>query len=709
MSQSVIVRPDENGKDPVFTPANDIYKIRDGFQTIDTQLWTVSQDANDLVEVGGNTQGSGYIKISKSVDTDDTETTFLSNFIIKAPFRLGLGMSLSQRLNHQRFSLELVGVDETGKELSTIPVAPAIPLNFISQATTTLTIDTTPIQHGLVPNDRIAVYDVNDSRANYGELLVATVVNLFQITCTATASATIPSTTITQINGSGSLVKIDPLSRNDNSFAVIWEGTSASNAKLVSRASGGALFNGSDTSLGTNHTNATVANTNAYADALNPSYMYDLKYKTEGIIVRTMPMDSTGAYGSTLRRAQSLPDIENGYKIRIKARNNTSMSKVVATISNAVKAASTTATITTSAPHGLTTTDYVMIYGIADQTNFANLTAATAVASVIDATTFTVAFGASFTGNARGGVVLKINGSYTQAPSAQVVQSISRTNNLMTVIGNATWTGFSVGDTIDLKGLVDSSTGASYAIYEGAYKVAAISTTSLVLRSTGADFTSLSCGGAVLKRTDLRLHFMRVLDYTRHVVDIDQGGNSGDYQDAMGVNVIALPSVTVSSWTGQAAHDSAIAGNPMRVAARALTANYATVATGDTADLVTTLVGALIQKPYAIPELDWSYAAPSGGIIVSTDVVLKAAGAAGIRNYVTGMQIQNVHATVATEIVIKDNATVIWRGYLPANMSQPVDVTFANPLRTTAATVLNFACITTGAQVYVNTQGYQAP
>jgi hypothetical protein len=33
---------------------------------------------------------------------------------------------------------------------------------------------------------------------------------------------------------------------------------------------------------------------------------------------------------------------------------------------------------------------------------------------------------------------------------------------------------------------------------------------------------------------------------------------------------------------------------------------------------------------------------------------------------------------------------------------------FGNPLRTTAATALNFACITTAAAVYVNAQGFTA-
>jgi hypothetical protein len=164
--------------------------------------------------------------------------------------------------------------------------------------------------------------------------------------------------------------------------------------------------------------------------------------------------------------------------------------------------------------------------------------------------------------------------------------------------------------------------------------------------------------------------------------------------------------------SGQAAHDAAVAGNPLRAGGRAVTANYTGVATNDTADLVTTVVGVLIEKPYSIPEADWTYSAAAGGITVATDVPVRAAQAAGIRNYCTAIQLRNANA-VATEFVIKDGASVVlWRTQLPANMTGEFEVTFPTPLRTTAAagyTQMNVQCVTTGAQVYANLQGYSAP
>ena len=88
-------------------------------------------------------------------------------------------------------------------------------------------------------------------------------------------------------------------------------------------------------------------------------------------------------------------------------------------------------------------------------------------------------------------------------------------------------------------------------------------------------------------------------------------------------------------------------------------------------------------------------------------VALVAAAGAGLRRYICSLQLSN-NSAVATEVVLKDGATIIWRGHLSANAPM-AEIIFENPLRTTANTALNFACITTGAAVYVNAQGFTAP
>lgn len=110
------------------------------------------------------------------------------------------------------------------------------------------------------------------------------------------------------------------------------------------------------------------------------------------------------------------------------------------------------------------------------------------------------------------------------------------------------------------------------------------------------------------------------------------------------------------------------------------------------------------------PGYGWSYAAQSGGIITNADVTIVAAAPAGYRNYLRSLQIFNAHATVGTEVVVKDGTTVLWRGYAPAQATntagQAQSITFGNALRTSAATAMVVTSITSGAQVYLNAQGY---
>lgn len=131
-----------------------------------------------------------------------------------------------------------------------------------------------------------------------------------------------------------------------------------------------------------------------------------------------------------------------------------------------------------------------------------------------------------------------------------------------------------------------------------------------------------------------------------------------------------------------------------------------------------TVLGSSAAAPlvvgYASAPAAWQYAAGSGGIADTADVTLAAAPAAGVRNYLVALQIINTDASVGTEVVIKDGATVLWRGFAPASIAlvtQPsmVSIVFPQPLKQpTTATALTAAAITTSAQLYVNAQGFAA-
>lgn len=203
--------------------------------------------------------------------------------------------------------------------------------------------------------------------------------------------------------------------------------------------------------------------------------------------------------------------------------------------------------------------------------------------------------------------------------------------------------------------------------------------------------------------SDAVIRFIACQDYAELTAEITAGRGQNVPGQALGVMIAGGQSAMV----GPVPHDGARgSGAPIINGARAVSAAFASVATGDVTDLIATLQGVLITRPWQIPELEWSYAAASGGITNTADVILAAAAGAGLRRNLTSMTLSNSSAT-ATEVVVKDGATVIWRGHLPGN-AQNVPVNFACPLKSTANAALNFACVTAGAAVFVNAQGFTA-
>ena len=214
----------------------------------------------------------------------------------------------------------------------------------------------------------------------------------------------------------------------------------------------------------------------------------------------------------------------------------------------------------------------------------------------------------------------------------------------------------------------------------------------------------LNSGTAPASSTSASVRFVSCSDYAELTAEITAGRGQTAAGQGMGVSVIGAPTVV-----GGAAHDAVGTSiSPVKIGAQAQNANPSGVsANGDITNIIATMIGVPIVRPYSLPESDWQYACPSA-IANTTDVALRAAGGTGIRNYVTGIQVMNTGAT-ATEIVVKDGSTVIWRGHVGASMTTMHVLRFVTPLRGTAATAMNFACIATGANVYVSAQGYQAP
>lgn len=200
----------------------------------------------------------------------------------------------------------------------------------------------------------------------------------------------------------------------------------------------------------------------------------------------------------------------------------------------------------------------------------------------------------------------------------------------------------------------------------------------------------------------------RVSTYTSGTVTVQ----STLRKDAPTAFSITAAGTVVTTGANNDGNGVGASGTPIMVEGR--TTNKNAVTTGQYVRPIATSIGVAINKPYQVPELDWTYVAAAGGITnTTTAVTMVAAAGAGIRNYLTGIQLSNSTLGAASEIAIRDGAagTVLWRGFANTAASDPTMITFPSPIRGTANTLMEFVTLTasvTGA-LYVNAQGYQAP
>lgn len=159
------------------------------------------------------------------------------------------------------------------------------------------------------------------------------------------------------------------------------------------------------------------------------------------------------------------------------------------------------------------------------------------------------------------------------------------------------------------------------------------------------------------------------------------------------------------------AHDAVDTGNPLKIGGQARSTDPTAVANADRTNATFTLLGKQIVYPWANPALSWVLAASAGGLVNTTGVTARGAAGSGNRNYVRSIQVINSHATISTEVVIRDGAagSVMHRGWAQA-AGGGYAVTFDPPLRGSANTLVEVAEVTATAStgVLVNVQGFQA-
>ena len=530
--------------------------FRDSFANFPGTNWTQSVATGDIVAMDGNAVGSSYLVLSKNpLDSTGGETIVESTATFSMPIETAAGIHLSQRTIGQELSFELVSSEP-------VSAAPAeLTITSISQSTTTLTV-VTSTAHNLKIGNRIGIYGVPDSRLNYSQLVVATIVSATSFTCTAGPAGTIPSLTAT--GSQGFVYQRSAMAWSPNGTSMVFEGAAATSASFYAKSNNDDVIPIGGTLAGSHL--ATTASTASVQPAVGlanynfrPTSEFRVAQLTDRLQWHDVGVDVITQTSSRANITQVIPNNAVPYKIRFRAKNQKGLTVPVAKVVSAAKTGTTTATVVTDVAHGLTTGDFVNIYGARDfTTNFPNLSTATVVASVVNSTTFTVVWGPAVTATTYGGYVSRVNGGQVQqgAPTT-VVQSAAVASNILTLVGSATWVGIVlIGDYVNVHGVRADTTGADLGV-DGVYRVRDIATTTLTLEpidtatttalTTIGTLTTTNAGGGIIKRTDMRVSFLRSFDFNRLRIDAINRP-AGDVAGALPVQVSnTIPGITTVS------------------------------------------------------------------------------------------------------------------------------------------------------------------
>ena len=574
--------------------------FRETFEAWPSPEWTETKASGDIVTVDGNALGASYLTISMSPLTAGTETFVDTVDTFTMPFDLAVGLHLSQNTWGQDCSVEFIDVDE-------IPAVPDMEISAISQTTTVLTVDTV-LPHNLVPGKRIGIRGCSNAVVNYPSLVVAAIASPTQFTVTGGPNSTIPSQTVTNPAGAKGFVYFRPaLSSRRNGTALHFESTTATLGFMYARASAGdALPFASGSGNAINARQATTVGTTAsvplvasspYTYTFTPTNEYRLTLMEDRLQWSDALVDSIAASNPRVTRTQVVPNPDKRYRVRLKARNEPSLTVPSGQIVNVSKAGATTATVFTGAAHGLITGDLIVAYGVRDTgTGFYPALTTPAAVTVIDSVTFTVVWGTAATNTSFGGFFAKVNAACPVpgaiAPSIQsaVKTTLADGQHQIVLVGSATLAAAVViGDEVEIFGCRDAVNGLTSIGIDGVWKVANVVTTTLTLVNipgyspTVPDFALVNCGGSLIKRTTMRVSYLRPTQFERQRVEMlprPSGDAAASVPVSGAVTVSSGTLTTVSTVTAVTGAGTPAAPATPYILNSAATTNFALVLTG---------------------------------------------------------------------------------------------------------------------------------
>lgn len=523
---------------------NMVDRDKDSFNTVDNTRWTYPTLLTGmLVRPDGNVAGSSFVSVDMPADGQDLTYRVQSVKSWPVPSELTLGVTVSQRVFGEQIWLNWAGLDPadlvTPMRDSALPELSVTGTITVASNIGTVTVSEELATCGLKTGDSIYIYGADDNRVNYGPMLVTET-----RPATKTFLCALVAGNATYTVTGAHVVKLPQTDRLKYAACLRLFSASSGNADYNTRNGGGSptveQWNPGNSWDATTIPNIGGVN---YATAPGSNYTVAFVSKAEIRMQHKMEMaravmvdqDANAAPRSVKRKRKEIPDqtLMYGVEFGIDVLKNRSVPGVPITV--AQKTASATAVLTCPGhPFGSTPgliNKWITIYGIRDNTNFANQTTALQV-TVISATQISVTLGSSATATSYGGFFLILNGG--QGPNIQNnnVQSYRKTADglrlELTAISNWSET---IGHVVDLRGFVNASNVALTALM-GKYKVAAWTTTVMELEPldgqdlSGVTTSATNAGGTVVRVTSLRMHYVKVKRRAEMRVDLPE--NEGD-------------------------------------------------------------------------------------------------------------------------------------------------------------------------------------
>ena len=450
------------------------------------------------------------------------------------------GLALSQRI---RFDVPYAGLIDTSN--TAIPSQTSWNISSISQSTTTVSVTLTTVFTFPI-GTLIHVVETIDNRINYLNCPVSWVSeDQLQIQFTFSDSASIPSSTLGPYV-SGRIVLAEDIFRNyADGAAMAFYSSTATSAELIAKSNGVArnaasvASQTSDRRTSTSSTAVTVLAGGSSRFYL-PSSEFRISVEQGDVVFEDKAIDSVSFYTARALISTFAPSVARLYTPIFGVVAPQYIPKPIGKIT-AISRTSNVVTITLdvdAAAAGLTTTQYVQVSGVRDQTNFGNSTVNTPVTS-ITGNSFTIAWTGTNATSYGGFISLPQGAIGQQGLTGSTIQSVTvqtADRILLSLLATPTYT---TGQVVWLHGLCDSS-GVSAGV-DGPWIATRISTTNVWLAplidrngvrkspvvTPGATIT---CGGTSIQATSLELAYVELVNKSNPEVRLlGQGTNSNAY------------------------------------------------------------------------------------------------------------------------------------------------------------------------------------